>query len=267
MAQIETPPVWEKSAYIRPINSVDGGIRALTHLAEIRPPGLKRCRAYIKHFPPSHHQALFNEWFGYSLMRALGVPQPNAGVMLAPVFALPGTPLQWSFASCQPSPTFEGTPAQLYKIDKPEQREALVKRLLACTAMPLLIAADQLVKNGDRNPGNLVFTGKSSFVAIDHSDVLGGPAWQLPDTHFTQGWAWSRPIEQLTTIPDLKNDTKSAILASAQLVSEKLFELQNELKDVLGAESNASVSAALNMVWWRALDLEKWFKEKFGLLA
>ena len=267
MVKIEPPPVWDKSTYIRPIQTTVGGLRAFTHLAELRPPGIRPCRAYVKHFAPTAHRCLFNEWFGYTFMQAMGVPQPKAGFVLAPVHALPGAPLQWGFASCQPSPMFEGTPVQLYNLANPEQHKALAKRLLACTAMPLLIAVDQLVKNGDRNMGNLVFTGKTGFVAIDHSDILGGPAWALTDTHFTQRWEICKPIELVAAVADLKNDAKSAILASAQLVSQQLFELQAQFGLALGAHCQTDVSAALAMVWWRALELEKWFKHKLGLMT
>lgn len=260
-------PLWPETSYIRPIENTLGGIRAYTHLADLRPPQGSACRGYVKHFPETHGKGLFNEWFGYIIMRALGVPQPPAAIMLAPVFALPGGPLAWAFVSCQPRPVFEGTPSQIYQLQNPAHHAQLKRRLFACPALPLLIAADQLLKNADRHLGNLVFTGRDQFVAIDHSDILGGPDWRYADTHFSQKWAVSRLIEEFETLTTLPEQARSAILAKAEAISAAYFAGQSALALTLGSVVQSDVRAAMDMVWWRALALCDWFKDKLQLVV
>lgn len=261
------PPIWQADQYIRPIDKAPDGITAYTHLAEVRSPEGKTLRAYVKHFGAGARQGLFNEYLAYSVMSMLGVPQPQGAVMPAPVFGAPGTPVAWAFISCQPLPTFEGTPKQLYNIADPKQHVELVKRLLACTALPLLVAADQLVGNGDRNIGNLVFTGKSSFVAIDHGHILGGPDWEMGQLFFTPKWATSKLIEGLTDIDKLPKSTKSAILGASSVVEDEFYAQQLVLKTALDAASDANMSVALDCLWWRCQLLAEWFKDRLQLVV
>lgn len=265
--EIAKPAIWDVKSYIRPIETIAGGIRAWTHLAELRPPNEPPCRGYVKHFPVGYHRGLLNEWLGHIIMQALGVPQPRAALMQAPVMALEGAPLAWAFVSCQPVPRFEGTPAQIYSLNDPGQHKALVQRLFSCKALPLLIAADQVIKNADRHLGNLVFTGKQSIVAIDHSDILGGPTWAISEHWFTQVWAKSRLIEEIAPISTLKTSTIAAILACAELASERIFQIYPALYKALDACTNADVEAALQAIWWRALELRQWFQERLYLLT
>jgi hypothetical protein len=267
VANVFTPPVWSSSAYIRPIQTVIGGVRAWTHLAELRPPNEPPCRAYVKHFPIGNHRGLLNELIGHTVMHAMGVPQPRAALVQAPVLALPGNPVAWAFASCQPTPRFEGTPVQIYNLADPKKYTELVERLFSCPALPLLIAVDQLVQNADRNLGNLVFTSKSGFVAIDHSDILGGPAWTTDQHWFQQTWAKSRLIEDVVQIHSLKPQLKGAILVSSEQVSQKFFAFQLQLRDALEEGKNSDVQAAMHAVWWRCLDLTSWFKDRLQLLT
>lgn len=260
-------PIWPESAYLCPIGKAPDGIRAFTHLATLKPPNAALCRGYVKHYPDNAAKGLFNEWFGYILMRALGVPQPQAAIMKAPVYGLPKSPMAWAFVSCQPTPTFDGTPNQLYNIDKPKQHAQLVKRLFNCTAMPLLIAADQFLINGDRNLGNLVFTGKSSFVAIDHGDILSGCNWAQGDLAYTSQWINSKLLEQLVPMDQIKPATRSAIFACAQLVTEAFYEAQLEIQKTMNYRESVDVSAALDAVWWRCAPIAQWFKERLELLA
>ncbi len=261
------PPAWPETCYIRPIELESGGQRAWTHLAELRPPDGPPCRAYIKHYPAQAPRGLFNEWFGHTLMHALGVPQPRAALMQAPVLALPGRPMAWAFVSCQPSPVFEGTPKQIYNIDKPEQHAQLVKRLFACACMPTLIAADQLLNNADRNLGNLVFTGKSSFVAIDHSDILGGCNWRTAEQWLPAQWSVSKLIEQLIPIDQVPQAAKQRLFVSSELVCDAFYEAQIDLKNAMNCPSHGDTQIAMDAVWWRTLALANWFKERLQLLV
>ena len=141
MTLIADVAVWPEECYLRPIRKAPDGATGFTHLASLRPPQQPDCRAYVKHFADNAQKGLFNEWFGYIVMRALGVPQPSAAFIRAPAFGLEGAPMGWAFVSCEPSPTFDGTPKQLYNFNDPQQHAQLVQRLFSCTAIPLLIAA------------------------------------------------------------------------------------------------------------------------------
>jgi hypothetical protein len=264
---LKRPEVWTAAQYIRPISAEGGGIRAATHLAEVRSPLGVPLRAYVKHFPINTPRALFNEVFGHVVMAALGVPQPQAAVMPAPIDVLPQKPWGWAFVSCEPRPTFEGTPKQIYNFTEPTEYAQLVQRLFSCPALPVLIAADQILKNADRNIGNLVLTGKSSFVAIDNGEILGGGAWQLGDLWFPQEWVTSKLIEELVPIHSLPGDVRNALYASAQEVSDRFFEVQSELRAALDCGSSIEADAALDAVWWRCLPVAEWFRQRLQLIA
>lgn len=268
MSQINAVPVWPDNAYLRPIAVATGGLRAYTHLANVHPPGGTPCRAYIKHFPEAATKGLFNEWFGYTLMRAMGVPQPAAAIMRAPVFGHPDSVMAWAFVSCEATPTYDGTPKQRYNIDDPKQHAQLVKRLFDCDQIPLLIAADQMLMNDDRNLGNLVFTGKKSFVAIDHGCILGGDAWQSADLWFTAKWVNSKLLsDRLVPIANHSPTLRSSVCACAELVSEQYFAVQTELRLALESAQNPDVCLALDAVWWRCLPIAQWFKSRLRLLV
>jgi hypothetical protein len=236
-------------------------------LAELRSPSGVSLRGYVKHFPDATPRAMFNEIFGHVVLSAFGISQPQVAVMPAPAPALFGSPWLWAFVSCEPRPTFEGTPKQRYNYRDPAEYEKLVQRLFACPMLPLLIAADQLVKNGDRNIGNLVFTGKSSFVAIDHGEILGGAAWAATDHWLPQQWVPSLLIEALVPIETLKPELRSSIQAAAEVVSDTFFDVQLELKSVLDCSTSPDAAAAMNAVWWRCVALVDWFRGKLQLVA
>jgi hypothetical protein len=264
---LKRPEIWAANQYVRSIRTETSGERAATHLAEIRTPLGVAVRAYVKHFPDNVPRGMFNEIFGYVVMSALGVPQPNVAIMQAPIDMLPTKPWSWAFVSIEPRPVFDGTPKQLYNIQIPEQHTKLVQRLFACPALPLLIAADQVLKNADRNIGNLVFTGKSSFVAIDNGEILGGGAWRLGDLWFSQSWAVSKLIECLVPLDSLKPEMRSAICASAQVVADKFFEAQNDLRLALECEMSTDATVAMDALWWRCLSLADWFGDRLKLIV
>jgi hypothetical protein len=264
---LKRPAVWSASQYVRPIAVVTEGRRASTHLAEIRSPIGVPLRAYVKHFPDHIPRGVFNEVFGYVVMSAMGVPQPQVALMPAPLQVRSDKPWLWAFVSCEPRPTTEGTAKQLYDIENAKQHAKLVKRLFSCPALPLLIAADQLLRNGDRNIGNLVFRSKQSFVAIDHSEILGGGEWNLGDLWFAQTWERSLLIEALVDMSTLEPSMRSAIYGAAQSVAAKFFELQGQLRDALDCSNSVEAAVAMDAVWWRCISLAGWFQERLGLVA
>lgn len=261
----KVPAHWPDNCYIRPIRSETGGLRAQTHMAELRTPANQRVRGFVKHFTGGDTKGLFNEWFGYTMLSALGVPQPEAAVMRAP---FKGTgPLAWSFVSLFPRPTSQGTPKQLYDLANPLALAVLTQRLYGCPALPLLIAADQLISNADRNLGNLVFTGETQFVAIDHSDILGGPAWTTSELWHTQVWSRSKLIEDLVSIEELSPPTRARLAAASEVVEEVFFTHQMTVRKLVDCDTEFDSYMAMNAVWWRGVSLASWFRQKLELLT
>lgn len=234
-----------------------------THLAVIADESKNQCQAFVKHFPASKPKGLFNEWFGYTMMSVLGIPQPHAALMPAPRWG--SSDALWAFVSFMPTPTCEGTPKALYNWNNYTDIMALAERLMKCPAFPAMIAADQLCMNADRNMGNLVFTGKNSFVVIDHSEVLGGNSWHVDDLLKPTSWVESKPMKMCAALSGISKPLSSSIYASAEVAAEKLWERFDELHTELTANDQRDTKIALDAVWWRSLSLAAWFKNELQL--
>ena len=260
---IRTPTQLPDSSYLRTVRWQPGGVSALTHLAFVRNAEGVPQRAYVKHFPHDAPRSLFNEWFGYTLMAALGVPQPEAGVLRAPVPS--NGRLAWAFVSFEALPGSEGTPKEIYNPGDGMQLKLLAERLLRCPAFATLTAADQLCINGDRNLGNLVFTGSRSFVAIDHSDILGGCAWQRDELLKPTTWAEAKLVQFCESIRPLSPTQRNALAAAADVACEALHLKWQPLRQAISADQDGAL--ALDAVWWRSLVLAQWFRERLQLLT
>lgn len=262
---IRQPELLPHTHYRRPVGRATGGQMADTHQAIVLNAAQQECRAFVKHFPASQQRSLFNEWFGYCMMAVLGVPQPSAAIMLAPRLGVPGQ-LEWAFVSFMPTPVCEGTPKEIYNLSDASQLKVIADRLMQCTAFSGMVAADQLCMNDDRNIGNIVFTGPRSFVVIDHNQILGGNSWQRGDLLRPTQWVVSKPLylcEQCSTIP---KGAANALVASAEVTAERLWECYAKLHDALTASDPENANLALNAVWWRSLELADWFKQKLHLM-
>lgn len=263
---VATPPTWSAENYHSFVRLETSGQQAITHLALLKKPDGGLCRAYVKHYPVEFGRGLFNEWFGHTVFSALGIPQPPAAVMPAPV---PGTDtVAWAFCSLEPTPRFEGTAKFIYDLQKPGQYPALVKRLFEdCShLLPGLIAADQLLIHPDRNIGNIAFTGKSSFVAIDAGGILGGADCHPSNLLRPAGWVRSKLIEDLIDIATIKPKTGNALIAAAQCVTERFHERHAEIAQALDYPGHNEVAVCFDAVWWRTLELEDLFRSKLGIL-
>lgn len=262
---VRKPAVLPGSHYKRPVRLESGGQIANTHLAVVADEDGRDARAYVKHFPTDAPRGLFNEWFGYCVMSALGVPQPNAAVMPAPLL---GTgQILWAFVSFSPMPTNQGTPKEHYDLSNAEQCRILVDRLLSCHALGSLIAADQLCLNTDRNMGNLVFTGKKSFVAIDHGEILGGRQWTRDSLLRPTEWCRSLTLEVCEFYTPLAPRHCNTVYASADVAAEALWEKYSALHSVVDGDRNGDGRLALEAVWWRSLNLSEWFRNQLKLMA
>lgn len=264
---IQAPQQWEPKSYLKFIRLETSGARAMTHLALLTAPDGRVCRAYVKHYPDALFRGLFNEWFGHIMLSAMGVPQPPAVMMPAPVPDTGGQ-LRWAFCSTEPSPTFDGTAKQLYNLNEAWQYKTLVKRLFVdCKhLLPGLVAADQILMHADRNIGNIAFTGKNSFVAIDSGGILGGEACHPWHLHKHQGWATSKLIEQLVRLQDLSPGFKNSLLAAAQCAAEQFFLLYPDITRAINYRQHSDVDLCFDATWWRALEAETLFRQKLNLI-
>lgn len=259
---ITVPQVLPQTHYLRTIKVQQGGVRALTHLALVRNDAGAPQRAYVKQFPISAPRSLFNEWFGYIFMSAMTVPQPPAAVLLAPI---PGdTRAAWSFVSFENLPRSEGTPKEIYSLTDPKQLKTMADRLLACHAFATLTAADQLCINGDRNLGNLVFTGPRSFVSIDHSDILGGYDWPRDSLLKPTTWSQAKLVDLCQSICGLSDSQRNTLVAAADVAVEALYQQWQPLREAVASSQEARL--ALDAVWWRSLDVARWYRKELHLL-
>lgn len=259
---IKQPASLPISNYKRPIRIETGGRVATTHQAMIVDSEGAERRAYVKHFGSDAPRGMFNEWIGYTVMSALGIPQPETAVMPAPVGGQ--GPVQWAFVSFVPAPNHEGTPKEVYNLADAGHIEVLAERLLACHSFAAMVAADQLCMNGDRNLGNLVFTGKRSFVVIDHGDILGGRDWHLDSLLRPTGWIASKPIGFCDQFGKLKKAHCSAIYAASQICCEQLWRTYSGLASGV-SPAGREAGIALDAVWWRSLTLAQWFRDELKL--
>ena len=95
---IKAPLTWKPENYRRFVKMETAGLQAVTHLAQLQSPEGKVCRAYVKHYPPTHARGLFNEWFGHIVFGALGVPQQQRYVRAFQLLGFPA--LQVSLVFC-----------------------------------------------------------------------------------------------------------------------------------------------------------------------
>lgn len=258
------PTFLPSSHYIRMVRPEMGGAMALTHLAIVKDESGAEARAFVKHFPEHAYRGLFNEWFGYAMMSALGIPQPKAAVLSAPI---PGTGMfGYAYVSFQPMPRSEGTPKEIYNLADAQHWMIVANRLLECHSYAGMIAADQLCINADRNLGNIVFTGKKSFVVIDHSEILGGNAWKVDDLLKTTAWVESQPLAICERFSKISKSNQSAICAAADVIAEQLWAKFSQIKSTLNPKGIREIDIALDAIWWRSLSVSQWFKNNFGVL-
>lgn len=262
---VKQPSLLDHSHYRRPVARATGGCMADTHQAIVLDEARKECRAFVKHFPHNQPKSLFNEWFGYCLMTALGIPQPPAAIMPAPRLGNPAQ-IEWAFVSFMPTPVCEGTPKEIYNYLDPSHVKLMAERLLKCPSFANMVSADQLCMNNDRNIGNIVFTGAKSFVVIDHNQILGGNNWQRNDLLKPTQWVRSVPIDVCKIAGKLNKSTANSLLASAEVIAEQLWECYAELHTTLTKSDTANANLALQAVWWRSLELAKWFKQELHLM-
>lgn len=263
---LRVPPLLQQNAYLGPVPGAElrppgGGIRD-THLALIRYEGGTR-RAYIKHFPDHEPFGLFNEALACTILTGLGVPCAAGAVIYAPVMG--AGPVRPAFASLESPLKFEGTAKQIYKVHAAGMAE-LTRRLHACGAFASIVAADQLLANSDRNLGNIAFVGPHTLEIFDHDAILGGPSLPTERLYEPLGWSRSKLIEDLNPIHTLPKRVKTSIMAAAEVLLERFYQIQPDFREAIQVKANGRSCASADAIWWRSLDLVEWFRQRLGLL-
>ncbi len=250
---------------------MDGGIRATTHRAVLRPPGGRdTVRGYVKHFFATAPRGMANEIIGWSVNRLLGIPQAPAALMMAPTWG--GLTMGAAFVSLEARPTFDGRACELYDVTDLRQRAALTARIRQCSNLPLLVAVDQLHANGDRHLGNIGFTGKHSFTVFDQSDILGGCDWSDGELLKPTPWAHhhivgdATPEETLLPFATLDTAMRSSLMSAVKVALKRFYDGQAALRTALITGHNRDMSLGLDAIFWRSLSLEAEFCKRLGLL-
>jgi len=190
--------MWLDGSYVAPLRPIAGGIRAHTHLAQVRL-GTRLETAYVKAFAAVHERWLFNELAGSLLASRAGIGAPPGGLLWVPVPVLQGLFPGSSFGSFQGmTPCYASAPvdngyglaAVGLAAATGQVRDEIAKHLLAWPGFAACVAFDAWVANVDRHADNLLLAGGGRIVPIDHSDCFGGPCQQ--DDDFTRPHAWFR---------------------------------------------------------------------------
>lgn len=263
---LRVPPLLQQNAYLGPVPGAElrppGGGTRNTHLALIRYESGTR-RAYIKHFPDDEPFGLFNEALACTILTGLGVPCAAGAVIYAPVMG--AGPIRPAFASLETTAKFEGTAKQIYYAQAAGIVE-ITRRFHACGAFASIVAADQLLANSDRNLGNIAFVGPHSLEIFDHDAILGGPCLPMERLYEPLGWARSKLIEDLNPIHTLPKTVKTSIMAAAEVLLERFYQIQPDFRDAIQVKADRRSCASADAIWWRSLDLVDWFRQRLGLL-
>jgi hypothetical protein len=75
--------MWIDGRYVAPLRTIEGGIRARTHLAQLRL-GTQIATAYVKAFEVGRDRLLFNELAGALIARQAGTGVPPGGLVWVP---------------------------------------------------------------------------------------------------------------------------------------------------------------------------------------
>lgn len=167
-------------------------------------------QAWVKSHPPlpdgRESRELLNELIGHHLAQAWGLPQPRlAGLINLPRAKCPDLPV-WNHYSPDVSSLLSWwtlhveakTVSASYHLqtladgtDNAKFRKAFEHvrdQLRAASAIPPIVAFDEVIANIDRNPGNLLGPVASRYLLIDHGRCLTGPDWRAarldPAAHY-----------------------------------------------------------------------------------
>lgn len=241
------------SEYIRPLEVVASGCRAVTHRALFS----GNRHVFVKAYPAEAGRSLFNDVIGYIMAKHAGVTQPDAGIILLPrslfdpsinlVDANGYVECFTSVACADLSGRVCGNLFAFLGSDYSNIKPILEK----WPGFAKLVAFDTWVSNIDRNVGNLLYVGADQLIPIDHSDVLTGPNWQLSDlVALEDDWTTNRLIDEIWPWKELSGALRSAILASAERFDAAYANARVDLYELLS--SNADHHRAHHYLWKRS---------------
>lgn len=197
--------MWIPGSYVAPLREVVGGVRAATHLAQVRI-GTGVVTAYVKAFTAGHERWLFNETAGSLLARQAGIGAPPGGLLWVPAAVLEQMFSTHRFAqhqglvacyACAPVSDGYGLAAVGLAKASAGLRDQVAKLLLDWPGFAGCVAFDQWVGNVDRHADNLLLAGGGRVVPIDHGDCCGGPDQQDDDFIRPHVWFRNRALEDL----------------------------------------------------------------------
>ncbi len=218
--------LWLKGgAYVSPARVVASGIRACTHLAHISVNGQLQT-AYVKAFPSSASNCLFNEAVGSAIARVSAIGAPGGGLMWLDGSLLgllfPGVSFDQhnNHVPCWaslPVSTGHGL-AEVGLADSVGKVLVEIKKhLLAWQGFAACAAFDAWVGNTDRHANNLLLAGGGRLIPIDHSDCFGGYNWQPQDFETPETWYVNKMLDVIFEPPDrLTLPVKAGLIAAAE---------------------------------------------------
>ncbi len=162
-----------ESAYQNPLEPVEEGRRAFTHLAMIKMD--KPRQFYLKVFPDDS-RGMANEIAGWLMASALGLTVPERTCLIT----VPGAALNAMHGGEFPEQSVafgsEALPGRSVKYWF-RDIEAIANTLSRWDERHKATAFDDWTANADRNIGNVIRLEKNRFVLIDHGDILTGQEW------------------------------------------------------------------------------------------
>jgi HipA-like kinase len=172
-------------------------------------------QAYVKDLPIVQ---LANELVAAVVGIASGLPIPRPFLVLVETGQLPSThgPLladetaRLAFAS-QSSP-FE----QVGQMDRAITLAAVKKWPYLADA----ICFDELIANGDRHSGNVLFQAPDRFLIIDHSHAFTGPNWE-PDKLLPEREVRNQLVTSWPGVGNLTNDERQAIAGNVPKIAAR----------------------------------------------
>ena len=216
--------MWIDGSYVAPLRVIPGGVRAHTHLAQIRI-GTQLVTAYVKAFEAGRDRWLFNELAGGLIARRAGIGAPPGGLLWVPLPVLQSLFSAAHFShhlglvlcyACAPVDNGYGLAAIGLGEATGKVLEEVRKVLLAWPGFAACVAFDQWVANIDRHANNLLVAGGGRLVPIDHSDCFGGPEQQDDDFNRPHAWYRNRLVDELFDAERLTLPTKAAIVLAGE---------------------------------------------------
>lgn len=266
--------MWLDGSYVSPMRVISTGIRAKTHLAQVRL-GTELATAYVKAFEIGQDRLLFNETAGHLLARRAAIGVPPGGLLWVPLIALQAVFPSAVFAhhngnvpcfACAPVVQGHGLAAIGLGDAAGGLLDVMRKHLTAWPGFAGCVAFDEWVANVDRHVNNLLLGAGGRLVPIDHSDCFGGV--EMQDRNFTGAVAWyaNRLLEDLFQPAGLPLPIKAALVHAA----DRLPDLHRQCAaDITSLQPWLDAPAGDNWVQWvdiRAAMTAQWMRERVGML-